>query len=163
MNREFDLVKKWAEDFNLPNPEGFNLPDKKRAEVSINLVKEELDEVIKAYEEGDEVAYFDGLIDLPWVVFRLMQESGISYDMMKEGFDEVYRSNDSKACKDLIETNNTILHYRKQEVECNHKYKNDKYYIHRKSDDKLLKSINYSPANLKPIVDKYKNRVNDKT
>jgi hypothetical protein len=158
MNREFDLVKKWAEDFNLPNPEGFYLPDKKRAEKSINLVKEELNEVIKAYEEGDEVAYFDGLIDLPWVVFRLMQESGISHEMMKEGFDEVYRSNDTKACSTLEEADNTIKRYRVSGVDCIYKEKNSKFYIHRCSDDKLMKSINYSLANLKPIVDKYKRK-----
>ena len=69
-------------------------------------------------------------------------------------FNEVQRSNMSKACVSVEEAEETVEWYRKEkDTECYYEEKDGKYLIYRKSDGKTLKSINYSPANLKDILE----------
>ncbi len=68
-------------------------------------------------------------------------------------FNEVQRSNMSKACKSIEEAEATIAHYLKKDgTEAYHKEIDGKFLVFRKEDDKTLKSINYSPADIKGLL-----------
>jgi len=56
----------------------------------------------------------------------------------------------SKACKTVEEATLTIKHYfDKDQTESYYKEIDGLFLVFRKADDKTLKSINYSPADLK--------------
>jgi hypothetical protein len=59
----------------------------------------------------------------------------------------------SKACTTEDEAKKTVEHYlRKDGTECYYVNEGGKWLVYRKSDNKTIKSINYSPANLHKIV-----------
>jgi len=59
----------------------------------------------------------------------------------------------SKACASEKEAIETVEHYRKKDgTECYYKEIAGKWLIYRKSDNKTIKSIYYSPADLDGIV-----------
>ncbi|MCY1376047.1 hypothetical protein D9M69_635070 [compost metagenome] len=59
----------------------------------------------------------------------------------------------SKACKSVAEAEETVAYYREQrDTECYYEQDGDVYLVYRKGDNKTLKNINYSPANLKQIL-----------
>jgi hypothetical protein len=60
----------------------------------------------------------------------------------------------SKACSSIQESIDTIEHYsQKDETESEYKKVGEKWVVYRTSDNKVLKSINYSPAELKNIIE----------
>ncbi len=60
----------------------------------------------------------------------------------------------SKACKNEEEAQATVKHYEAKGTTCFYKKDGDKYLVFREGDHKTLKSVNYSPANLKGILEK---------
>jgi hypothetical protein len=63
------------------------------------------------------------------------------------------RSNMSKACQSLAEAEFTVKFYRdKDGTEAEIKEEHGVWKVFRKSDNKVLKSINYSPADLVSIL-----------
>jgi hypothetical protein len=68
-------------------------------------------------------------------------------------FDEVQRSNMSKACTSQQEALATLSHYKQKDgTEGRYEEVNGKYIVYRSSDNKVLKSVGYSPASLKDII-----------
>ena len=60
----------------------------------------------------------------------------------------------SKACNSLQEAISTLSHYKKKDgTEGYYKELNGKWIVYRNSDNKILKSVGYSPASLKTILD----------
>jgi len=74
----------------------FALIDKNKVNIPmlrLHLIAEEFSEMIEAWLIGDEVKFFDALIDLIYVIVG----TGVTYDLpLGEGFDEVQRSNMTK-------------------------------------------------------------------
>ena len=61
----------------------------------------------------------------------------------------------SKTCKSMDEAEKTQAHYKSTKgVESRIEEKNDEFLVYRIPDDKVLKSIAYSPADLERIVTK---------
>jgi hypothetical protein len=59
----------------------------------------------------------------------------------------------SKACTSEEEALQTVEHYKKKDgTECYYKKEGDKWLVYRKSDNKTIKSIGYSPTNLQRII-----------
>jgi hypothetical protein len=59
----------------------------------------------------------------------------------------------SKACGSIEEADKTIKHYLDKDGTVSYWVKKGKkYLVYRTLDNKVLKSINYSPANLKSIL-----------
>ena len=59
----------------------------------------------------------------------------------------------SKACNSHQEAIETLLHYKKKDgTEGIYKEEEGKWLVYRKEDNKVLKSVNYSPANLVDII-----------
>ena len=76
-------------------------------------------------------------------------------DKFRELFDEVQRSNMSKTCKTIEEAEATMAFYKETKgVDSYYEKSGEVYLVYRKSDNKTLKSVKYSPADLKGILEK---------
>lgn len=130
------------------------IPSAERCALRIKLLQEELDELREAIDDQDIVEVSDALVDLQYVLSGAVHEFGLG-DRFARLFDEVQRSNMSKACSTRDEAERTLAAYRAKDgtdgyiVE-----RDDDFVVYRRSDDKVLKSVNYSPADLAPIVKK---------
>jgi predicted HAD superfamily Cof-like phosphohydrolase len=128
------------------------IPSKERSNLRIELLAEELKELQQAVNDNNLVEIADALCDLQYVLSGAVLEFGLG-EKFKELFDEVHRSNMSKACKTIEEANETIAHYKaKGNTESYYKEIDGLYLVYRTPDDKTLKSVNYSPADLGTIL-----------
>ena len=128
------------------------IPDEKRCKLRIELISEELKELEQAIVDKDMVEIADALCDIQYVLSGAVLEFGLG-EKFKSLFDEVQRSNMSKACKTVEEAEATVKHY-KENRDTNSYIKeiDGLYLVYRSEDNKTLKSINYSPADLKGIL-----------
>ena len=131
------------------------IPTSERAALRVSLLKEELSEFEEAIQANDIVEAADALCDLQYVLIGAVLEFGLA-DSFKELFDEVQRSNMSKACHSEKEAIETVAHYESKGTPCYYQKDGEKYLVFRTKDNKTLKNVNYSPADLKKIVEKYK-------
>ena len=139
--------------FKAPILETPQIPAEQRCELRVSLLQEELDELSQAIKDGDLVEIADALCDLQYVLSGAVLEFGLGNKFV-ELFNEVQRSNMSKACESEREAEETLLFYKhKDGTEGYYKEINGKWLVYRKSDDKVLKSINYSPANIKGLLE----------
>src|SRR5882757_9910361 len=124
------------------------IPSKERCALRISLLAEELKELQQAIDDNNMVEIADALCDIQYVLSGAVLEFGLG-EKFKELFDEVHRSNMSKACKTIEEADATIAYYKdKDGTESYHKEIDDLFLVYRTQDNKTLKSINYSPADL---------------
>lgn len=150
-----EYLKKVAEFHKLMKQPILNspqLPSKDRQELRVSLIQEELDEFAEALKSGDIVEALDALCDMQYVLSGSILELGMQ-DIFDEAFDEVHRSNMSKACNTVDEAVNTQKYYSEKGVDTYYVERDSKYFVLRKEDDKQLKSINYSPAALKQFLE----------
>lgn len=148
------LVSEFHKTFKHPILATPAIPDEKRCKLRVALIAEELKEFEVAILENDIVAVADALCDIQYVLSGAILEFGLG-EKFKSLFEEVQRSNMSKACNSEAEAKETIAHYEKKDgTECYYKEEGGKYLIYRKSDNKTLKSIRYSPADLDAILAK---------
>ncbi|MEP7197371.1 MAG: nucleoside triphosphate pyrophosphohydrolase family protein [Saprospiraceae bacterium] len=134
--------------FNMPVIENPQIPSIERCNLRISLLQEELNEFKEAIELKDLKEAADALCDLQYVLSGAILEFGLA-DKFKELFDEVQRSNMSKACSSLEEAERTQQKYLIEKNTVSEiKQKGDKYLVYRLEDGKVLKSIEYSPAQL---------------
>jgi len=128
------------------------IPSMERCKLRIALLTEELKELQQAVDDNNLVEVADALCDLQYVLSGAILEFGLG-EKFKDLFDEVHRSNMSKACKTIEEANETIAHYKNTAgTESYYKEIDGLFLVYRKPDEKTLKSINYSPANLSAIL-----------
>jgi predicted HAD superfamily Cof-like phosphohydrolase len=150
-----EYLKKVAEfhrTFGAPILETPQIPSEERCELRVNLLQEELNELSDAIKVGDIVEIADALADLQYVLSGAVLEFGLK-DRFDPLFDEVQRSNMSKACSTQQEAIETLLHYKQKDgTEGTYQQIGDVYVVNRNGDNKVLKSVAYSPANLKPII-----------
>jgi predicted HAD superfamily Cof-like phosphohydrolase len=146
------LVEEFHNTFQAPVLDTPQIPSKERCDLRINLMQEELDEIKEGIKNGDLVEIFDGLADLMVVLSGSILEFG-GKDKFDELFLEVHRSNMSKASSSQQEAIQTLLHYKEKDgTEGYYKEVDGKWLVYRNGDNKVLKSINYSPANLTDII-----------
>ena len=131
------------------------IPTKDRSDLRVSLLQEELNELKDAIAANDIVEVADALCDLQYVLSGAVLEFGLG-EKFPELFAEVQRSNMSKACRTQAEAEDTIDNYAEQGIVAGMDLNEETglVVIYRASDNKTLKSINYSPANLKPILNK---------
>lgn len=145
-------VAEFHETFNLPVLDTPSIPEKDRCALRINLLQEELDELKEAIEENDLVEVADALCDLQYVLSGAVHEFGLG-DKFKALFEEVQRSNMSKVCDDYATANDTLEFYKKKDgTEGFIKESSAGFLVYRATDKKVLKSVKYSPANLKDLL-----------
>lgn len=128
------------------------IPAIERCKLRIELLTEELKELQQAVDNNDIVEVADALCDLQYVLAGAVLEFGLG-EKFKDLFDEVHRSNMSKACTTAEEADKTVAHYQlNHATNSYHQEIEGKFLVYRSQDNKTLKSINYSPANLSAIV-----------
>lgn len=145
-------VAEFHSTFKHPIVKQASIPAKERSQLRIDLIAEELKELQEAVNNNDLVEVADALCDLQYVLAGAVLEFGLG-DKFKTLFDEVHRSNMSKACKTIQEAKDTIAHYQQNHnINAYHKEIDGLFLVYRAEDHKTLKSINYSPADLTSIL-----------
>ena len=144
-------VAKFHQLFNHPILQEPAIPSEQRCNLRIELIQEELNELQQAIIDNDIVEVADALCDIQYVLAGAVLEFGL-HKKFANLFEEVQRSNMSKACVNLEEAEATVAHYAEKGTEAYFKNQEDQYLVYRKADNKTLKSINYSPADLEKIL-----------
>jgi predicted HAD superfamily Cof-like phosphohydrolase len=146
--------------------------DLERRKLRINLIFEELSELAQAsgiekhflnilekkyfilkenkeiLEEFNKKETLDALCDLQYVLSGTILEFGMDV-VFDEAFDEVHRSNMSKAHDNREDAEETVKHRLKDYKEdCFIEEHNRKFIVKRKDDKKIIKNKNYSKAEL---------------
>lgn len=146
------LVAEFHQTFKHPILPSPSIPAENRCKLRISLLAEELKELEVAILNKDIVEVADALCDLQYVLSGAILEFGLG-DKFKDLFEEVQRSNMSKTCKDEEEAKKTVAHYlQKDGTECYYQQEGKHWLVYRKADNKTIKSVNYSPANLADIL-----------
>ncbi|MBB4077926.1 putative HAD superfamily Cof-like phosphohydrolase [Lewinella aquimaris] len=140
-------VAEFHRTFRLPILSAPAIPPEDRCRLRVNLLQEELDELREAIAQRDIVEVADALADLQYVLSGAVLEFGLG-DKFPALFGEVHRSNMSKTCASREEAEATLAHYRSLNQEGRVESSGDVYLVYRTDDNKVLKNVNYSPANL---------------
>jgi predicted HAD superfamily Cof-like phosphohydrolase len=141
-------VAEFHDMFDLPILENPIIPSKERCDLRYSLLAEELKEFKEAIDNNDIVEAADALADLQYVLSGAILELGLA-SKFQGLFDEVHRSNMSKTCKTKEEATKTQEYYLIEKETASYVVeKNGEYLVHREGDGKVLKSINYSPADV---------------
>lgn len=144
-------VAEFHKTFKHPILDSPQIPAEDRARLRVALLAEELKELEVAILQKDIVEVADALCDLQYVLSGAVLEFGLG-EKFRSLFDEVQRSNMSKACNTVEEAEATVAHYEAKGTPCYFKEDAGKYLVFRTADNKTLKNINYSPADLASII-----------
>lgn len=146
------MVADFHETFKHPILKEPGIPSEDRCKLRVALIAEELKELEQAIRDKDIVEVADALCDIQYVLSGAILEFGLG-EKFKELFEEVQRSNMSKACSTEEEARETVEHYRlKDGTICYYRQAGEKWLVYRKTDNKTIKSMGYSPADLKGIL-----------
>lgn len=146
-------VAEFHRTFDLPCLDVPTIPSHDRCALRVSLLQEELNELKDAIRDNDIVEIADALADLQYVLSGAILEFGLA-DKFKTLFDEVHRSNMSKTCKSEQEAFDTQKYYAKHKNTTSYVVeRTGEYLVYRASDAKVLKSVKYSPADLKSIIE----------
>lgn len=148
-----NFVAEFHNTFKHPVLSEPTIPSEDRCKLRVAVLAEELKELEEALEKKDIVGVADALCDLQYVLSGAVLEFGLG-DKFKELFQEVHRSNMTKACNTSDEARRTMESYLRKGTQCYFLNSGEKFLIYRTGDNKTLKSINYSPADLKSIIEK---------
>lgn len=146
-------VAEFHKTFQHPILDKPTIPSQTRCDLRVALIAEELKELEEAIVNKDLIEIADALCDIQYVLSGAVLEFGFK-DKFSDLFEEVQRSNMSKACKSEEEAKLTQSHYLEKGVKSYYKEIDGLYLVFRDGDHKTLKSINYSPADLKKILEK---------
>jgi len=149
--QEFNTVFE-AECISSPDPKV--LYNTKLMNLRVGLIKEEVKELEDAVETKDYIETIDALADILYVVYGMGDAIGVDLD---KAFQIVQDSNMSKLCNTEEEAKETVDWYLNNNTDYDspsyRKSKCGRYYIvFNKSTNKILKSINYTPAKFDTIL-----------
>jgi predicted HAD superfamily Cof-like phosphohydrolase len=147
-----NLVAEFHRTFKHPILPAPAIPSEDRCKLRVALLAEELKELEVAILEKDIVEVADALCDIQYVLAGAILEFGLG-EKFKQLFEEVQRSNMSKVCASEDEAKQTVDYYLKKDgTACYYVQEGDKWLVYRKSDNKTIKSVHYSPADLEKIL-----------
>ena len=128
--------------FQHPIVESPRIPSEDRCKLRVSLIAEELEELKQAIADNDIVEVADALCDIQYVLSGAVLEFGLG-EKFRALFEEVQRSNMSKACDTEEEAQKTVDYYREhKDTEGYYEKRDGKFLVFRKGDNKTLKSIN---------------------
>lgn len=146
-------VAEFHKTFNAPILDTPQIPSKERCDLRVALLQEELNELKQAIEDNDIVEIADALCDLQYVLSGAVLEFGLGEKFVTL-FNEVQRSNMSKACDTEEQAKETVEYYKTKGEDAHYEKSGEKFNVHRISDNKVLKNKYYSAADLKSIIEK---------
>ncbi len=130
------------------------IPAADRCRLRVALLREELQELEQAIAQGNIVEVADALCDLQYVLSGAVLEFGLG-EKFGALFNEVQRSNMSKTCASEAEAEATVRHYETTKgFRCYVRQSGGHWLVYRQDDHKTLKSIRYSPADLRTIIER---------
>lgn len=126
-------------------------------EKCMKLIREETEEIEQAIKQNDTIEVVDGIADAIYVLCGMAARMGVNLDKI---LNEVHSNNMTKLCKTEDEAKLTVSWYiefykHKQEYDSpEYRLAPDKkhYIVYNKSTGKILKSVNWKPVNLKPLL-----------
>lgn len=132
--------------------------DPQTVKACLDLINEEHQELNYAIENGDFTETIDALADLIVVIGGMACRFGIDLDAASE---IVHKSNMSKLCTSEEEAEKTVQWYLENEKRYDSPYyelasDNVHYVVRNRSTGKILKNINYLPADFTPLLKKNK-------
>jgi predicted HAD superfamily Cof-like phosphohydrolase len=123
-----DSISEFNRIYKVPSSTDPSLLSKDGSKLRFDLMKEELLEYLHAVDTEDLVGIADSLCDLLYVLLGTVESHGLT-PIIDQLYNEVHRSNMSK----LDEDGNPIY----------------------REDGKVVKGPNFTPPNLKLIIDNY--------
>lgn len=146
MTEQYEMVREFMRAFGQDVPCEVKMPDLNIQVLRADLIEEEAAELFHA---GNNVAYFDAVLDLLYVVLGAGVAAGFTPEQIAKGFAEVHRSNMSKLWTlDDVLQNPLPVGY----VIGDSEFPRGPWIVKR-LDGKVIKSPSYSPANLGPILE----------
>lgn len=104
-NPHFQDVQQFHAKFQVPLAGDTTLLEGEVLEFRSKFLQEELDEFVKAHDEGNLDDAIDALIDLAVVLYGTAQFMGISSDQWAEHWNEVHRRNmEKERCTDASQS-----------------------------------------------------------
>jgi predicted HAD superfamily Cof-like phosphohydrolase len=139
--------------FRCPVVETPQMPSADRCKLRVSLLQEEVQELEVAIAQSNLIEVADALADIQYVLSGAVLEFGMG-STFQTLFDEVHRSNMSKACATPEEAEETRRHYlqNKKTESYAEQVEPGKWLVYRQGDNKALKSVRYSPANLGGVL-----------
>jgi predicted HAD superfamily Cof-like phosphohydrolase len=124
--------------FKAPILDSPQIPSADRCKLRVSLIAEELKELQEAIENNDLVEVADALCDIQYVLSGAVLEFGLGEKFVNL-FNEVQRSNMSKACSTHEEAEATVKYYfDKDGTEAEILPDGDKFLVYRIADNKVL-------------------------
>ena len=128
-------------------------PSEKKVELAIKLIEEELEELKEAWAKEDRVGFLDAVIDLWWVVTNASYFAAYPLEEVNKYAEKVSISNWSKFCTNEVKALETVkayqdgTHWDKPDINIDCYYeRHGAWWIVKRIDGKILKSINYIPV-----------------
>lgn len=152
-----DAVMLWLDRLNTDKPSVPTFMYDTEKDLHVALVEEEVGELLTAVRNNDMTEICDGLFDSLWVITQIGMLHGINInEIIREGL----KSNMSKFCSteqeaiDTIEAYHNGTHPDKMGISISVYYeqRGDRWIILRAKDDKVMKSINFTPPNFTHIT-----------
>ena len=170
-------VKEFMLLFNQPVLKSPTVPSEARVKLRLSLSLEELSELAESaaalrdykvllekkladvndkiesgkYEVPNMLGILDALIDMRYVNDGAIHEFGLG-DIFNEGFNLVHKSNMSKACSNEKEAEETIEHYKSNNINTYSENHNGKWLVYRLEDKKVLKAKSWKEANCSTLI-----------
>ena len=120
------------------------IPNAKRCALRVSLLQEELNELKEAIAQEDLVEVADALADIAYVLSGAVHEFNLG-SRFADLFDEVQRSNMSKACSSLEEAEATVSHYARLGQPARIEQVGDKWLVYRTADSKVYAATASAP------------------
>ena len=100
----------------------------------------------------EKITFNHYVIKKDFAIHELANLFNFTLDNFKTALERVHLSNMSKFCSTEQEAIETIISYERKGIDTYCKQNGDKWVVYRKSDNKILKSILYTPVDLKDLV-----------
>lgn len=150
--RALSSVAAFHAQFKVPVLDTPQIPSAARCALRVSLLQEELDELKAAIAADDLTEVGDAFADLQYVLAGAVHEFGMG-GRFAAMFDDVHRSNMSKACKSLEEAEATVKYYAEERnMEARIEEPDSGWLVYRVPDSKVLKSVNFSQPRIGAIL-----------
>jgi predicted HAD superfamily Cof-like phosphohydrolase len=149
----FQQVSDFNSQFGIKQLERPSLNDESFIDSRMALIREEMHELEDAVKNKDLVETVDALTDILYVVLGMGYSLNVNLD---KAFDIVHASNMSKICLTENDAKDTVEWYKQFEpryTSPTYRLNNQgKYVVFDEKTRKILKSVDYCPADLKSII-----------
>lgn len=92
----FNKVSQFNKEILGKNPSGVSLLELEEMKLSLHQLREEVQEVEDAFNDGSIVDVVDGLIDLEYFLLGVLYKMGIDHDVYAQCFSIIHEKNMSK-------------------------------------------------------------------